>query len=371
VELTWNDDQRALRDVVAAVSAQVPGPADRARDDTVARTAATTLRRELSGIGAWTIAAPDEHGGGGAALTEVCVIAETLGLAVAPLAYVDSAAGAARLLSASVAAGSLAATHALQRWSRDEIQVVTPVARPVMTSRETADGWEVTGTVEVASASDAPTALLLVDEAAGELFLVGPDDLPTPVTATGVDRLPSARHRLVGVPATPLGVSGADLVDLCTRADADVAVARAFEGLGLMETALRLTTAHLRTREQFGRPLSAFQDLTFRAADLYMAIELSRSVATWALARLVEEDCSVAGATEAADRAALTVVDAARLVAKETIQLHGAIGLTSEHDISHTAARLTTLSVRLGRRDDLLRTLGEISAAVATVDALA
>jgi alkylation response protein AidB-like acyl-CoA dehydrogenase len=370
VELTWNEDQRALRDVVAAAASRLPGPGDRSRDHATSRSAAQTLHRELAGIGAWTIAVSDEHGGGGADLTEVCVVAEALGRAVAPLAYVDSAARAARLLGTAAAMGSTDAATALDRWSGDEIHVVAPPGHIGITSRRTPHGWEVSGTIEISSGPSDATAVVLVDSVAGELFLVSPDALPAPKTATGVDRLPRSRFTLDCVPVAHLGVSGPILTDLSARADADATVACTHEAIGLMETALRLTTEYLRTREQFGQPLSAFQDLTFRASDMYMAIELSRSVATWALARLVEEDCAVAAATEAAARAALTVVDAARLVAKEAIQLHGAIGLTSEHDVSHTAARLTSLSVRLGRRDDLLRTLGEISAQVDTVDAL-
>ena len=49
-----------------------------------------------------------------------------------------------------------------------------------------------------------------------------------------------------------------------------------------MQFALHATSEYLKSRKQFGVPLKTFQALTFRAADMYVSLELATSVATWA-----------------------------------------------------------------------------------------
>ena len=59
-----------------------------------------------------------------------------------------------------------------------------------------------------------------------------------------------------------------------------------------MDTALKLTTDYLTTRKQFGVTLNRFQALTFRAADMYTSLELTRSIVTWATMVLADESSS-------------------------------------------------------------------------------
>ena len=60
------------------------------------------------------------------------------------------------------------------------------------------------------------------------------------------------------------------------------------EAVGAMEEALRLTTEYLKTRKQFGVPLAKFQTLTHRAADLYVSLELARSMSLYATMSLAD-----------------------------------------------------------------------------------
>ena len=57
-----------------------------------------------------------------------------------------------------------------------------------------------------------------------------------------------------------------------------------------MDTALKLTTDYLKTRKQFGVTLNRFQALTFRAADMYISLELARSIVSWAIMVLADDD---------------------------------------------------------------------------------
>jgi alkylation response protein AidB-like acyl-CoA dehydrogenase len=113
-----------------------------------------------------------------------------------------------------------------------------------------------------------------------------------------------------------------------------------------MDSALRLTTSYLTTRQQFGVTLNRFQALTFRAADMYTDLELTRSIVTWAT--LVAADGDESALLDAAARAKLQTVRAARRIGQEAIQLHGGIGVTDEFSIGHFTSRLTALSHWLG-----------------------
>jgi alkylation response protein AidB-like acyl-CoA dehydrogenase len=107
---------------------------------------------------------------------------------------------------------------------------------------------------------------------------------------------------------------------------------------------LSTTSAYLKTRKQFGVTLNKFQALTFRAADMYVSLELARSTVLWATL-VADADGDV---VTAADRARLQSSRAGRHIGKEAIQLHGGIGMTAEYTIGHYTSRLTAIDHQLG-----------------------
>jgi alkylation response protein AidB-like acyl-CoA dehydrogenase len=165
----------------------------------------------------------------------------------------------------------------------------------------------------------------------------------------------AARVAFDGTPAVPLGEAGADAT-ASIAAVLDIArVMACNEAIGAMEVALDATTSYLTSRKQFGVTLNTFQALTFRAADLYVSLELAKSVTVWAtmvLAAGRPEEMA-----EAASRAALQVSRAGRHIGQEAIQLHGGIGMTAEYSIGSYASRLTALDHLLGDGDHHLRLL--------------
>jgi hypothetical protein len=107
-------------------------------------------------------------------------------------------------------------------------------------------------------------------------------------------------------------------------------VLSAWQLLGTAERALELAVEHVRAREQFGRPLSAFQSVQFQVADLAVAIQSLRELARFTMwRRSVPADHLV-------DALALRLhaIETATLVLRTCHQLHGAIGLCDEHDLS-------------------------------------
>ncbi|MGW4633543.1 acyl-CoA dehydrogenase family protein, partial [Nocardia sp. NPDC004415] len=125
------------------------------------------------------------------------------------------------------------------------------------------------------------------------------------------------------------------------------------EAVGAMAEALRLTTDYLQTRKQFGVPLRTFQTLTHRAADMYVSLELARSMSLYASMSLAD---GIADPMVAA-RAKLRIGRSGRHIGQEAIQLHGGIGMTAEYPVGHYTARLTAIEHTLGDTSDHLRYL--------------
>lgn len=121
------------------------------------------------------------------------------------------------------------------------------------------------------------------------------------------------------------------------------------EGLGAMSQAQRMTRDYLQTRHQFGRPIGSFQALQHRAVDMWMAVEQARSAVINAAAALDGDDALERDRLIAAAKA--TIGRAGTLVAEESIQLHGGIGMTWELPLSHYAKRLVMIDHQCGDED--------------------
>ena len=121
---------------------------------------------------------------------------------------------------------------------------------------------------------------LFVVHAGTGLYLVKAADVETTSYRT-FDGGRAARVVFDKAPATVLG-EGGDMTESVETMLAIARIAYCHEALGAMDTALKLTTGYLTTRKQFGVTLNKFQALTFRAADMYASLELTRSIVTWA-----------------------------------------------------------------------------------------
>jgi alkylation response protein AidB-like acyl-CoA dehydrogenase len=120
-------------------------------------------------------------------------------------------------------------------------------------------------------------------------------------------------------------------------------LALALETVGTMQGAFDLTVSYVKTRVQFGRPIGEFQALQHRLAEIAVIIESAR----WMALEAAFRDAHPLFATTAAGRAA----GAASLVARESQQMHGAMGLTREYPLHVWSMRLPPLAVELGGPD--------------------
>lgn len=132
------------------------------------------------------------------------------------------------------------------------------------------------------------------------------------------------------------------------------------EAIGVMERALTLTADYLKIRKQFGVEIGHFQALRHRVADMKMQLELARSMSYYATLKL---DAPEEERRRAVSSAKYQLGSSMRFVGQQAVQLHGAIGLTDEHVVSHLFRRLTQMEMSFG---DSMHHLAEVSARMRT-----
>jgi len=128
-------------------------------------------------------------------------------------------------------------------------------------------------------------------------------------------------------------------------------VAVCAEAVGAMDALLAATVEYTKQRKQFGQSISSFQVLRHRMVDMYMEIELARSLlmaTAWKLDNGSEDAPQCVAALKA------KVGKAGRYVSHNAIQLHGGIGTTDEFSVGHYFKRLAAIGVMFGSRDSHL-----------------
>lgn len=367
MDFTYDEEQQALREAVRGLVGKAYADFENRRR-TVAEDPGfdESLWRRLAEMGILGLPFREEYGGSGAGPVEVGIVAHEMGRVLAPEPYLTSVVLAGGIVAAAgtdeqrhEVIGALSEGRSVPAFAHAEPGVRWTATASGVTASSSGDTWTLTGVKEPvphgARADLLVVSAVLPDGGTG-LFLVDPSD--SGVAREGYpthDGGRAARVALTDAPAVPLGTAGADQSG-AIAAVLDIArVMACNEAVGAMEVALDATTSYLTSRKQFGVTLNTFQALTFRAADMYVSLELAQSLTLWAtmvLAAGKPEEMS-----EAASRAALQVSRAGRHIGQEAIQLHGGIGMTAEYSIGSYTSRLTALDHLLGDGDHHLRLL--------------
>ncbi|KZS80664.1 acyl-CoA dehydrogenase [Mycobacterium persicum] len=271
--------------------------------------------------------------------------------ALAPGALIAELGNDAQLqLLDDVAAGQL-----LLAFAHSEPGHRTPSADISTHAVRQGDLWLLSGRKNPVMAGDCADTLVvsaaLPDGGAG-LFLVDGEAVTRHPYPT-FDGHRGAQVDLDQTPAEPLGEAAEDASSAIRDAIIRIQAALCSEAVGAMSEALRLTTDYLKTRKQFGVTLNKFQALTQRAADMYVSLEMARSMDLYAAMSIADGNLDPL----IASRAKLQVGRSARHIAQESIQLHGGIGMTAEYPVGHYAARLTAIEHTLGSGQDHLHVL--------------
>lgn len=281
-------------------------------------------------VGVAALAIPEEWGGAGATLVESLLVVEELGRTLAGVPMLGSAILGAQALLLSgdaeacarllpdIAEGSVLATVC---WAD-------------------AAGWDTTG-VRAEDGLLTGTAHYVLHGAEADLYLVLTDDglyeaiadggtVPG-LTATTTPALdPTRRLATVtfdAVPARKLGTTDPAVLRQRLREIAWAAISA--EQVGAARHCLESTVEYTASRVQFGRAIGSFQALKHRMADMYVLVESAESTVQAAAQSLSENSES---APEDVWVARVHCSDAVTTVTAETIQLHGGIAITWEHD---------------------------------------
>ncbi|ORA79941.1 acyl-CoA dehydrogenase [Mycolicibacter kumamotonensis] len=293
---------------------------------------------------------------------EIMVVLTEIGRRVAPEPVVHGALGPGALIAErgdaeqrklldAVAEGDqiLAFAHT-EPGMRGETDKVTT------TAVQQGDSWLLSGRKNPVLAGDRADTLVvsaaLPDGGTGLFLIDGSAEGLTRRPYRTFDGRRGAQIDLDKTAGTPLGES-TDATGAIEHAIIRISSALCAEAVGAMEEALRLTTEYLKTRKQFGVTLNTFQTLTQRAADMYVSLELARSMSLYAAMSISDGNLDPVIAA----RAKLQIGRSGRHIAQEAIQLHGGIGMTWEYPVGHYAARLTAIEHTLGSSQDQLHVL--------------
>lgn len=274
-------------------------------------------------IGVAALVVPEEQDGVGATLFEAAVAMEELGRSLAPNPLLATTIATAGLL---LHGSDDARSDLLPRLAAGEVGTLV---------------WDAPAGPGLVL--DGAAASIVLEIAGEELRLL---DDPTVTVRPALD--PTLRLAEVTGTGRPVGRVDNDqpLRDLAT------ALVTALQ-LGCARRALDMTVAYTQERVQFGRPIGSFQALKHRMADLLVLLEMTRS-ASWAAngaaSSYLQKPTAERAATlhERATVAKAYCSDALARIAGETIQLHGGIAITWEHDAHLVLKRAHALGQLFG-----------------------
>ncbi|PYV05659.1 MAG: acyl-CoA dehydrogenase [Acidobacteria bacterium] len=304
---------------------------------------------------------PEQYGGAGFGMVELCIVTEEMGRALLCAPYFSTAVLATNAilnagteaqkssllpdLASGVRLAALAVTEPNGQWDPQAIELVaTPVAEDFLL--EGAKSYVVDGHVAdlLVVAGRAPGT------AGGEglaLFTVRAD-------ASGVDRrlLESmdatrkiARIEFHGAQAQLLGDVNDGAKPLVRTLD-QAAIALANEMVGGAQAVFDAAVNYAKLRVQFGRTIGSFQAIKHKCADMLLEMELAKSAAYYAAQAAAADD------PEWPALACLAKAAASEMylhIAAECIQIHGGIGFTWDHDTHLWFKRAKSSQVFLGQ----------------------
>jgi acyl-CoA dehydrogenase len=365
VQLVLSEDQELLAKTASDFAAEkLPvSHMRKLRDEDSKDGFSRTLWKEMAELGWVGIPFPEANGGSDMGLAELAVVLEPLGRTLAPEPFLATVllGGQALHLGGTQAQQSAWLTPVCEgdrflALAFQEARSRFDLNRVTTAAERDGDGWRLSGEkTHVLDGSSADAFVVAARTSGGERDAEGITLFLVPNDAAGVSverqqRVDSRNAAIVRFDGVRVGADALVGVEgqgcgLLERVVDQATVGLCAEMLGSMSHAFERTNEYLKTRKQFGVPIGSFQALKHRAAEMFIEIELCRSV-VMAAARAVDS-----GADDAAQLVSLAKArcsDAAILVANEAVQMHGGIGMTDEHDIGFYLKRARVAEMTFG-----------------------
>jgi alkylation response protein AidB-like acyl-CoA dehydrogenase len=370
MDFSYTEDQEALRALARQVLTAHATPQRVAEVEAGTERIDRRLWSQLAGAGLLGVCIPEDQGGSGLGIVELCILLEEVGRAVAPVpAFATLALGALPIaefgshaqresLLPGVATGDVILSGALTEPRNPD-----PLSPQTRAERD-GDSWRLDGLKLCVPAASAATVIVvparLADGGVG-IFLVDPRGRG--VTLEQVETTNRDLQHLVRLEAAPVPASA--VLGQIERGDEILVwlVQRATAGLcamqvGVVDRALRMTAEYTTSREQFERPLAAFQAVSQRAANAYIdseGVRLTALAAVWRLAEGLDADGALAVAKFWAAEGAQRVVHAAQ-------HLHGGVGVDLTYPLHRYFLWAKQIELTLGGGTEQLLRIGAILA---------
>ena len=319
--------------------------------------------KQMADLGWLGVLVPEQYGGMGLQLADMAIVAQGLARSLVPEPLTAVAVFAARVLADSNNEAlkkqlleGLVSGDTLPAVAWQEQAGTLDVGKIDMQATPFEGGFRVNGSKRfIVGATNADGYIVSANAAQGLQLLWVPRDAAG--ATLQFDRLADGRQsgtlnlKDVTVAKSNVINSGAAAAESLARAIDHTAVIASAELNGIMVRSLEITLEYLKTRVQFGKAIGSFQALQHRAVDLYIQQELSSAVLADVLNVLdgeqgVEPEAKTRSA--AASRAKARCTDAALLITRQSIQMHGAIGFTEDCDVGLYVKRAMTLAAWLG-----------------------
>jgi alkylation response protein AidB-like acyl-CoA dehydrogenase len=358
MDFELDQDQQMLAKTVAEF-AKNESPVERfrkLRDDDIGYDPA--VWRKIGELGWLGVPFAESAGGFGGSFIECAVVLENLATTLVPEPYLASvvlggmtlaragdAAQHEAYLTPMIEGETTLALASSEPQSRYDVSAVETTATPG------GGGYKLSGEkVWVLNGHQAEHLIVSAKAPGGvTLFVVPRDAEGVDVTvAKMIDGRKAAFIKLDNVAVgqdARLGEEGSG-VEVLDRTMDYAAAAAVAEGVGVATTMLHMTIDYLGTREQFGVKIGSFQALQHRAVDMYAETELLRSISMASMVRADEDDISTRRGDVSAAKVQLAT--SGIWVAQQSLQLHGGIGVTDEHDIGLYFKRMYALNALFG-----------------------
>jgi alkylation response protein AidB-like acyl-CoA dehydrogenase len=320
----FTDDQRAIKETARDLLAK-RFKLERLRELAESKTYADDAWSEISELGWPGIFIDEEHGGQGLGLLELVILVEEMGYVLAPLPFLSNAA-AGLVLQETGATDRLAGVASGE--SRGTVGIVRDGRAALVPDAEDADF------IVLIDGTDAT----LVERADAEV--------------EGIDAIDATRRY-----ATVQANGGESLGDASRALDL-IATATAAELVGISQRALEMAVEYAKDRKQFDRQIGAYQAVSHVCAEMLKQVEGARSLVYYAgwTAGAAPDELPIA-----ASMAKAYASDAGWFTTASSLQVHGGIGFTWEHDLHWFLKRAKTDGVLYGSARDHRERVAELA----------
>jgi alkylation response protein AidB-like acyl-CoA dehydrogenase len=357
MDLTPSDEQRLLRESADRFVSETYTADQRRKIASEPVGFSADLWKQFAELGWLALPIAEAHGGLGGGAIEIGILMEAFGRGLVSEPYLSTVVIGAALIAEcgteaqkqallpKVADGTL-----VLAFAHSERQARFDLADVKTTAIKTSDGWRLDGRKTAVLDGNAANQIIISARVNGKLclFLV-----PQGIRGLVLRDFP----RLGGGRACNLELNGAQVPADALLGDGDdslpaieAVIDRAMaalgaEAVGIMQTLLDQTLEYTKIRKQFGRPLSANQVIKHRLADMAMQCDEARSMA---LRAALMADAEPVVRSRAASGAKAKIGKCARFVAEQSVQLHGAMGVTEELDVGSYFKRLLAFDTLFG-----------------------